>query len=147
MQMLMRSMHCSSVLLWQCNTWWDQNVWTVQFWYFSVTWKELQYCLLCRRQQKVWFHLAGKAEPNPGNKTTKLCSLCVCQYTLKEKEWIPESPKVDMSLGGRHMMSTFGWTLARKTTVSTWPSLQVARNGARPACRTNVANQTESRQA
>lgn len=61
----------------------------------SFTWKELQYCLLCRRQQKVWFHLAGKAEPNPVNKTTKLYSLCPSvNYTLKVKTWITESPKV-----------------------------------------------------
>lgn len=34
----------------------------------SFTWRELQYFLLCRRRQKVWFHLAGKAKLNPGNK-------------------------------------------------------------------------------
>lgn len=44
-----------------------------QFWWFhldlmSFTWKELQYFLLCRRQRRVWFHSAGKAKLNPGNK-------------------------------------------------------------------------------
>lgn len=59
----------------------------------SFTWKELQYFLLCRRQRKVWFHLAGKAELSPGNKTTRLGSSYQSLITikLKLKTWITKT--------------------------------------------------------
>lgn len=63
----------------------------------SFTWKELQHFLLCRRQQKVWFHLAGKAKLNPGNKKTKVIQLkSIYQLTSKRKAQIPETPQADI---------------------------------------------------